>query len=96
MLLFALRIREPVEAEEKEDYKRRMRKSWIKDLSSTIGAKDERLWRSQTSAPQQPFPTEAPAPIAVFKQIHTFDLAGQKIGKYCVNESCSIAARMLV
>merc|ERR1719473_2565181 len=59
------RIRELVEAEEKVNYERRMRKSWIEDLSSMTGAKaDERLRCLQTGAPQKPYLTEAPALIA--------------------------------
>jgi iodotyrosine deiodinase len=92
-----LRIRELVEAEEKVNYERRMRKSWIEDLSSMTGAKaDARLRNSQSGAPQKPYLTEAPALIAMFKQTYALDQAGQKIDNYYVNESCGIAAGFLI
>merc|ERR1712107_448528 len=91
------KVRSLVEAEEKVNYERRMRKSWIEDLSSMTGAKaDERLRCLQTGAPQKPYLTEAPAIIAMFKQTHTFDPAGEKIDNYYVNESCGIAAGFLI
>lgn len=91
------KVRELVEAEEKVNYERRMRKSWIEDLSSMTGAKaDERLRCSQTGAPQKPYLTEAPAIIAMFKQTHCYDKDGQKIDNYYVNESCGIAAGFLI
>jgi len=92
-----LRIRELVEAEEKVNYERRMRKSWINDLSSMTGATaDERLHDSHTGDPLKPYLSEAPALLAMFKQTHTFDQDGQKIDNYYVNESCGIAAGFLI
>lgn len=91
------KIRELVEAEEKVNYERRMRKSWIQDLSSMTGDKaDARLKTKDGGAPQKPYLTEAPVVLAMFKQTHGIDENGHKIDNYYVNESCGIAAGFLI
>eukprot|EP00931_Biecheleriopsis_adriatica_P072901 TRINITY_DN47282_c0_g1_i1.p1 TRINITY_DN47282_c0_g1~~TRINITY_DN47282_c0_g1_i1.p1 ORF type:complete len:298 (-),score=46.94 TRINITY_DN47282_c0_g1_i1:118-1011(-) len=90
-------IRELVEAEEKVNYERRMRKSWVNDLSHMTGADaDKRLRSDDGEAPLKPYLTEAPAIIALFKQNHCFDADGNKVDNYYVTESCGIAAGMLI
>merc|ERR1712063_249605 len=90
-------VRSLVEAEEKINYERRMRKSWIEDLSSMTGDKaDARLRSQDNGAPQKPYLTEAPIVLAMFKQTHAYDANGKKIDNYYVNESCGIAAGMLI
>jgi len=91
------KVRSLVEAEEKINYERRMRKSWIEDLSSMTGDKaDPRLRSQDNGAPQKPYLTEAPLVLAMFKQTHSYDASGKKIDNYYVNESCGIAAGMLI
>lgn len=90
------KIRQLVEAEEKVNYERRMRKSWIEDLSSMTGEKSDARLRSADGAPQKPYLTEAPAIIAMFKQTHTTDADGKRVDNYYVNESCGIAAGVLL
>lgn len=90
-------IRDLVEAEEKVNYERRMRKSWIQDLSSMTGDKaDARLKSQDGGAPQKPYLTEAPVVLAMFKQTHGYDENGHKVDNYYVNESCGIAAGFLI
>merc|ERR1712157_275331 len=61
-------IRLLVEAEEKINYDRRMRKTWVDDLSSMTGASaDSRLRADDSKAPLKPYLTEAPVVIAMFK-----------------------------
>ena len=58
------KMRELVEAEEKINYERRMRKTWIQDLSSMTGAgADQRLQGDE--GPQKPYLTEAPVVFVV-------------------------------
>jgi len=86
------KIRELVEAEEKVNYERRMRKSWIQDLSSMTGERSDARLHSEDGAPKKPYLTEAPAIVAMFKQTHTTDCEGKRVDNYYVNESCGIAA----
>lgn len=90
------KIRQLVEAEEKVNYERRMRKSWVEDLSSMTGEKSDERLRSSDGAPQKPYLTEAPAIIVMFKQTHTKDADGKRVDNYYVNESCGIAAGVLL
>lgn len=90
------RIRELVEAEEKINYERRMRKSWIEDLSSMTGDKADARLKAEDGAPKKPYLTEAPAIIAMFKQTHAIDADGKRVDNYYVNESCGIAAGVLL
>merc|ERR1712150_235403 len=84
-------------AEERINYGRRMRKSWIEDLSSMTGANaDKRLHSEDDGAPLKPYLTEAPAVIALFKQSHHLDEHGEKVDNYYVQESCGIAAGLLI
>lgn len=91
-----LKIRELVEAEEKINYDRRMRKSWVQDLSSMTGATADPRLHDDSGAPQKPYLTEAPAIIAMFKQTHGTDAQGNRVDNYYVNESCGIAAGILI
>merc|ERR1712217_409113 len=60
-------IRTLVEEEERINYERRMRKSWIDDLNSMTGATaDKRLRSENGEVPLKPYLTEAPALIALF------------------------------
>jgi len=86
------KIRELVEEEEKVNYEKRMRKSWIQDLSSMTGETADSRLRSANGSPLKPYLTEAPALIAMFKQTHSVDAAGKRVDNYYVNESCGIAA----
>jgi len=91
------KIREYVEEEEAMNYERRMRKSWIEDLSVMTGAtSDKRLHSTDGSVPLKPYLTEAPLIIALFKQTHVYDADGKKVDNYYVNESCGIAAGFLI
>lgn len=90
-------IRELVEEEEKINYGRRMRKTWIDDLSSmTAAGADKRLLSDDGASPVKPYLTEAPIVLALFKQSHGFDAVGNKVDNYYVNESCCIAAGLLI
>jgi len=89
-------IRALVEEEERINYERRMRKSWIQDLSSMTGDKADKRLKTDEGAPQKPYLTEAPALIALFKQSHVVDKDGNKVDNYYVNESAGIAAGMLI
>lgn len=90
-------IRELVEAEERVNYERRMRKTWVEDLSAMTGAgADKRLRTDDGGAPVKPYLAEAPIMLAMFKQTHGFDAEGNKVDNYYVNESCGIAAGMLI
>lgn len=91
-----LQIRQLVEAEERVNYDRRMKKSWIDDLSSMTGASADRRLTDDGGAPQKPYLTEAPMVIAMFKQNHIVDAAGKKADNYYVQESCGIAAGFLI
>jgi len=86
------KVRDLVEAEEKVNYEKRMRKSWIQDLSSMTGEKADKRLSTDSGAPQKPYLTEAPAIVAMFKQTHALDAEGKRIDNYYVNESCGIAA----
>jgi len=90
------RIRDLVEDEEKVNYERRMRKSWVQDLASMTGNKSDSRLRTADGAPQKPYLTEAPVILAMFKQTHCIDASGKKIDNYYVNESCGIAAGILI
>merc|ERR1712039_1050389 len=57
---------------------------------------DERLKTADGGAPQKPYLTEAPAVIALFKQMHGFDKDGSKVDNYYMNESAGIAAGLLI
>jgi len=90
------KMRELVEAEEKINYERRMRKSWIQDLSSMTGETADPRLSNSAGAPQKPYLTEAPCVLAMFKQSHGYDENGKKVDNYYVNESCGIAAGFLI
>lgn len=90
------KIRELVEEEEKINYERRMRKSWIDDLSSMTGATADPRLKKDGDAPQKPYLTEAPMIMAMFKQNYVTDAEGKKIDNYYVNESCGIAAGIFI
>jgi len=93
---FKEQIRSLVEAEERVNYERRMKKSWIEDLSSMTGAGADKRLSDDTGAPQKPYLTEAPAILAMFKQTHGVDADGRKVDNYYVQESCGIAAGILI
>ncbi len=88
-------IRDLVEREEKINYDRRMRKSWVDDVAGLTGTgADPRL--HSNGAPVKPYLTEAPLLIVVFKQMHGVDKDGKRIDHYYVGESCGIATGMLL
>jgi len=89
-------IRDLVEAEEKVNYDRRMKKTWVDDLKAMTGNESDDRLRSASGAPQKPYLTEAPAIIAMFKQTHGVNAEGKRIDNYYVNESCGIAAGVLI
>jgi iodotyrosine deiodinase len=89
-------IRELVEAEEKVNYDRRMKKSWVDDLKAMTGDEADDRLHSASGAPVKPYLTEAPAIIAMFKQTHGVNDQGKRIDNYYVNESCGIAAGFLI
>merc|ERR1719367_1719407 len=67
-----MQIQELVEEEERVNYERRMRKSWIEDLSVMTGENaDPRLRSVDNSAPKKPYLSQAPILIALFKQSHS-------------------------
>ena len=78
------KIRKAAEIEEKESYENRMSEEWLKDLEH-IGTDHHK-----------PFITEAPWIIVAFKKTYDIDSNGNKTKNYYVNESCGIAAGMLI
>lgn len=83
-------IRLAVEAEEQLNYERRMRKSWVKDVSHLVS----RLHDGATIT--KPYLDEAPFLIVVMKQAHGVDAEGNRVDHYYPTESCGIAVGMLV
>eukprot|EP00466_Bigelowiella_natans_P006719 jgi/Bigna1/129844/aug1.10_g4552 len=89
------RIRELVEKEEKINYDRRMKKSWVNDVAVLTGeGADKRLYGS--GAPKKPYLTDAPALVVLFKQVHGVDSDGKRTDNYYVQESCGIATGMFI
>jgi len=77
-------IREAAEAEEYENYTRRMSDEW-KDAIAHLGTD----W-------QKPHLEEAPYLIVVLQQIYNWDAQGHKVKHYYVAESVGIAVGMLL
>lgn len=90
------KIRELVEAEEKVNYERRMRSSWVQDLSTMTGEKSDARLKDETGAPKKQYLTDAPVIIAMFKQTHGVGPDGARQDNYYVNESCGLAAGFLL
>merc|ERR1712137_176828 len=59
-----------------------------------MGNADARL-RADGGIPQKPYLTEAPVVVAMFKQAHSI-VEGKRVDNYYVNESCGIAAGILI
>ena len=84
-------IREEVEKEEKLNYERRMRKSWVSDVNHLVN--------NLSSGSEQwvkPYLEVAPALVVVFKQPFGLDEAGERIEHYYPTESVGIACGMLL
>jgi nitroreductase len=78
------RIREAAEAEEKENYERRMSDEWLEVLAP-LGTD----WH-------KPHLEDAPYLIIVFRQAYGYDDSGDRIKHYYVDESVGIAVGMLI
>jgi len=78
------KVREAAEAEERENYRRRMPEAWLKDLEP-LGTDEHK-----------PFLTACPWIIVVFAQAWGIDDSGEKTKHYYVNESVGIATGMLL
>ncbi len=78
------RIREAAEAEEKENYERRMSDEWL-DVLAPLGTD----WR-------KPHLEDAPYLIVVFRQSYGYDASGDKVKHYYVDESVGIAVGLLI
>jgi nitroreductase len=77
-------IREAAEAEEKENYERRMSDEWLEVLAP-LGTD----WR-------KPHLEDAPYLIVVFRQSYGYDAHGDKVKHYYVDESVGIAVGLLI
>jgi iodotyrosine deiodinase len=77
-------MRAAAEAEERENYQRRMSQEW-KDALAPLGTG----W-------QKPHITDAPSIIVVFEQTYGLTSAGARVKHYYVRESVGIAAGMLL
>ncbi|KAF4718802.1 hypothetical protein FOZ63_002252, partial [Perkinsus olseni] len=85
------RIRDVVEREEQLNYDRRMRRSWVKDVTPMVGD----LHRDGRVA--KPYLSEAPYLIVMMKQNYRLDAStGERQEHYYVEQSCGIAAGMLI
>ncbi|KAF4725164.1 hypothetical protein FOZ63_014417, partial [Perkinsus olseni] len=85
------RIRDVVEREEQLNYDRRMRRSWVKDVTPMVGD----LHRDGRVA--KPYLSEAPYLIVMMKQNYRVDAStGERQEHYYVEQSCGIAAGMLI
>jgi iodotyrosine deiodinase len=84
-------IRAEVEREEKLNYEKRMRKTWVDDVSHLVNfiSDDKELWK-------KPYLEVAPALIVVFKQPHGVGPEGERVDHYYPNESVGIACGMLL
>jgi nitroreductase len=78
------RIRQAAEAEEKENYERRMSDEWL-DALAPLGTD----W-------QKPHLEDAPYLIVVFRQAYGYDDNGDKVKHYYVDESVGIAVGLLI
>jgi nitroreductase len=78
------RIREAAEAEEKENYERRMSDEWL-DALAPLGTD----W-------QKPHLEDAPHLIIVFRQAYGYDDNGDRVKHYYVDESVGIAVGLLI
>ncbi|KAF4666096.1 hypothetical protein FOZ61_010198 [Perkinsus olseni] len=85
------RIRDVVEREEQLNYDRRMRRSWVKDATPMVGD----LHRDGRVA--KPYLSEAPYLVVMMKQNYRVDAStGDRQEHYYVEQSCGIAAGMLI
>ena len=88
-------IRALVEAEERVNYDKRMKETWVNDVEHLTGARaDARLY--DDGAPTKPYLTEAPALIVVFKQLYGLAPDDTRTTNYYVQESCGIAVGILL
>jgi len=78
-------IRSLVEAEEKINYDRRMKKSWVRDLDSLTGKYSDPRLRSNAGCPLKPYLTEAPALVVAMRQIYGLDEDGNRFEHYYVS-----------
>jgi nitroreductase len=78
------RVRQAAEAEERENYERRMGEQWLEDLRP--------FWTDAN----KPFLEIAPALIAVFRHAFRRDAEGQRRTLYYTQESVGIATGMLI
>lgn len=78
------KIREAAEAEEYENYTRRMSESWLEDLKA-FGTDHIK-----------PFIEKAPYIVVVMKHSYEFGEDNEKLNNYYVNESVGIAVGMLI
>lgn len=79
-----------MEREEKVNYDRRMRSSWVKDVTALVSQ------LHGTAGPQKPYLTDAPAVIVVMSKSYDIGDAGERVPVYYPKESTGIAAGLLV
>ena len=78
------KIRMAAEDEERKSYNERMSEKWLNDLKK-LGTDSNK-----------PFLEKAPYLIVVFKHIFEYDVNGNKLQNYYVNESVGLACGMLI
>lgn len=81
---FKKQIRKAAEVEEQKSYEERMSDSWLKDI------------KPMGTNSLKPFIEIAPYLIVVFKHLFEYDVNGEKLQNYYVNESVGIACGMLI
>eukprot|EP00750_Incisomonas_marina_P003709 INCI13374.2.p1 GENE.INCI13374.2~~INCI13374.2.p1 ORF type:complete len:467 (-),score=47.39 INCI13374.2:563-1963(-) len=89
-------IRNIVEEEEKINYAKRMKKSWVRDLDGLTGKDADTRLLAADGAPSKPYLTEAPAVVVLMRQIYGIDDQGQRFEHYYVSESCGIATGVFI
>lgn len=80
-------IRNVVEEEEKINYAKRMKKSWVRDLDGLTGKDADTRLLAADGAPSKPYLTEAPAIVVLMRQIYGIDDQGQRFEHYYVSVS---------
>lgn len=92
-------IRTLVEREEQRNYDRRMKKTWVKDVTHLVDALHGHVGTDHdaaTTTVTKPYLTEAPYLIVVFKITKMFDVTGDKLEVYYPIHGVGIATGMLV
>eukprot|EP00658_Telonema_sp_P-2_P042520 TRINITY_DN30531_c0_g1_i1.p1 TRINITY_DN30531_c0_g1~~TRINITY_DN30531_c0_g1_i1.p1 ORF type:complete len:285 (-),score=63.00 TRINITY_DN30531_c0_g1_i1:267-1121(-) len=83
-------IRTAVEAEEQQNYDRRMRRSWVEDCNPLVSD------LHHGDLIQKPYLTEAPWLLVVMKLPHEVDEDGERVDHYYVEQSVGIAVGLFL